>query len=431
MSLDSIVNVSISAQTTSPSRKGFGIPLITQYHTHNTDRIRFYESLLAMTQDGFATTEAAYLAAKAVFAQNPRPLKVAIGRLTVASTMTIEFTPVVANLTAYKITVNGVTYTYTSDGSATAAEIVDGLVALILVAGVTPSNVANKLHIVASTPGTLFTCYADDNALLTRQDITADTSGIAAQLAAISVIDDTWYCLLMTDMGIAQIEAAAAYIETVSKIAVFTTGDSDVLTASNTDVASVLKGFSYARSATVFHRKPHEYASAAWAGNQLPRDPGSSTWKFKTLPGISEDTFNATEITKLTAKHCNYYSEIAGIDITQEGVTSSGEFIDVTILVDWLKAQIQEGIFAVLAKLPKVPFTDHGIALIEGVIRSVLRAGVTVGGLVDDDVLDVIVPKAADVSSANKAARTLTGVTFQATLAGAVHSLTINGTVTA
>ena len=38
-------------------------------------------------------------------------------------------------------------------------------------------------------------------------------------------------------------------------------------------------------------------------------------------------------------------------------------------------------------------------------------------------------PRAADVSSGNKAIRHLPDVTFQATLAGAIHSLTITGRV--
>lgn len=433
MSLDSIVNVAIDAQTTSPTRKGFGTPLIAGYHDHWVDsRTRVYTSLLGMIADGFVTTDAIYKAARAVFAQNPRPQQIMVGRFTVAATMTLELTPVVQNLHPYLVTINGAPFTFTSDASATAAEIVDGLVALINAGAepVTASNAADVLRLVADVAGDLFD-VAIDYRDFDRQDITTDAADVEQQLIDISIENDTWYGLVLVDGGAAAIANAAAYIETVKKVAIFVSGDSDILdSVATTDIASVLQTATYARSAVLFSRNPHEWSNAAWEGNQLPNDPGSSTWKFKTLAGISADVFTETEANTLIAKGANFYQEIAGVSITQNGNTAGGEFIDVTIFVDWLSARIQERIYGILVNVKKIPFTDPGIALIEAAILAQLREGVNVGGLVDDDVLQVIVPAAADVSPANKAARILTPVTFQGTLAGAVHALVINGTVT-
>lgn len=432
MSLDDIVNVTITAQTTSPTRKGFGIPLVAGYHIHWLDsRVRFYTSLAAMLTDGFVITDAIYKAAKAVFAQKPRPTKIAVGRLTTTSTMTVDCTPVVQNTHLYTVTLNGTAFTYTSDGSATAAEIVGALVTAINAGSVpvTASNVANVLHLVADVPGDLFDVVIDyrDFALA---DNSADTSGIAAQLAAISIEDDTWYGLVLVPRGAAEIVAAAGYIETVEKIAIFSSGDSAILdSGSSTDVAALIHAGAYARSATFFHRLPHEYAHAAWLGEELPRDPGSSTYAFKTLAGITVDVLTATEVAHLKTKKCNFYQALADVNITQDGVTGSGEFIDVTVFVDWLKAQMQADIYAILVNIPKIPYTDGGIALIEGAVRGDLRRGIDVGGLVDDDVLAVFVPAARDVAPADKAARILRDVKFQATLAGAIHSLILTGTI--
>lgn len=432
MSLDSIVSISIDAQTTSPTQKGFGVPLVVGYHTNFAERTRSYTSLAALLADGFTTSSAIYKAVAAILSQNPRVESVLVGRLTTPSTMTMNLTPAVANNALYRVTINGQVFDYTSDGTATATEIVNGLVALINAAGplpVTASNVADVLRLVADTPGQVFSLEIDYARWTTIHNATTDGSGIAAQLAAISLENDAWYALVMDSHGEAEILAAAAYIETVEKIFIAVSGDSDVLTALTTDVASDLESFAYARTALMFHRKPHQYANAAWVGTLLPTTPGEATWKFKTLAGVQNDTFTETQLNNLTNKNANLYQEVAGINITQEGVTSSGEFIDVTTFVDWLKARMQERIFAILANLPKVPFTDAGIALIEGAIRAQLDQGVEVGGL-NPDGIQVIVPKASDVPQNDRAARRLTGISFQGVLAGAVHSVVINGTVT-
>ena len=43
----------------------------------------------------------------------------------------------------------------------------------------------------------------------------------------------------------------------------------------------------------------------------------------------------------------------------------------------------------------------------------------------------VVLPDVLDVPSANRTARNLTGVEFEARLAGAVHTVTVNGRITA
>ncbi len=432
MSLDSIVTVTIDTQTTSPDQEGFGIPLVVGFHTENTDRVRYYTSLASLVSDGFATTDAIYKAVAACLAQNPRPERVGVGRLSTASVMTLDLTPVVQNTHLYTVTINDTAHTFTSDGSATAAEIVDALVTAInagaQAAAVTASNVANVLHVISDVAGTLFELeieYAD----FALSDVTPDTEGIAAQLAAISLEDDDWYCVVPVNRGQPMLEALAAYVETVKKIAVVVTGDSDVIASGSSDVASVLKAAAYERTAVLFSRTPFEYSNGAWAGDQLPNTPGSNTWAYKTLTGITPDTFSETERLRLVAKGCNYYSTVAGINITRDGVLAGGEFIDVTIGVDWFKARLQERIFGILANVKKIPFTDAGIALIENAVRAQLREAVGTGFLVDDENLQVIVPAAADVSDANKALRHLPDVTFQGTLAGAVHKMTLAGTI--
>jgi hypothetical protein len=117
------------------------------------------------------------------------------------------------------------------------------------------------------------------------------------------------------------------------------------------------------------------------------------------------------------------------VNVTNGGKVSSNEFADVIRFRDWLKAQIAEDVFAALAGADKIPFTDAGVSVIEGLVRDVLKRGIAVGGLADDPAPEVTVPLVADVSSANKTARLLPDVKFTATLAGAIHKTTISGVV--
>lgn len=171
-----IVNVSIDAVTSTPTREGFGIPLVIGYHTEWLERVREYAAADELEDDGFETTDAIYRAAAACFAQNPRPEKVLVGRLaqspsSVVLTLTptvqnkgiygvtingveclatpaLTLTPTATSLTTYKVTINGVDYSFTSDSDATAAEIVTGLTTAI--------NAATSTHhVTASGTSTL------------------------------------------------------------------------------------------------------------------------------------------------------------------------------------------------------------------------------------------------------------------------------------
>jgi len=162
----------------------------------------------------------------------------------------------------------------------------------------------------------------------------------------------------------------------------------------------------------------------------LPLDPGSYTAALKDLVGITKNDITPTQRTNILAKNANMYSEVGGVGITEFGTVGEGEYIDIIILVDWLDARITEGVFSLLTRLPKVPYTDGGIAGIEAEITKVLQLGQALGGIATDPQFTVTVPLASEVSQGDKAARVLNGVSFVATLTGAIHATNITGTVT-
>jgi len=195
-----------------------------------------------------------------------------------------------------------------------------------------------------------------------------------------------------------------------------------------TDIMSSVQDQDYARTAILYHSRELECAAAGWIGKVLPYVPGAATWKFKSISGATVDSLTATQEAAVTAKSGNWYSTVAGNNITQEGWTGSGEFIDVTQTSDWMSARIKENVFAVLIADPKLPFTSNGKNRLYGAIDAVIRQGIAnkaLKGVSPEPIIDVPIPE--DVPDADVTARTWSGITVSAGIQGAVHKVdTIN-----
>lgn len=436
MPLSDIVSISITTESAKVEQAGFGMPLILAADCPGgfTERVRFYTSLTAVLVD-FATSTVTYKMAAAIFAQNPRVTRIAVGRLANKPTQTWTITPVVANSTVYALTIDGVDYEITSDASATATEICDALRTAISASGLTEGGTAT-LTLTATVAGAFHSVEVADSSLLKVVQDHADP-GLAADLAAIALEDSSsWYALLFGFNSKACVDAISDFAEANKKLFIAQTQESDVVNLSNGSdtggsqtVAGLLKADSKFRTALVYHPDSAAYADAALAGKCLPFDPGSETWAFKTLAGVSAVDLTDTQRTNALAKYVNVYETLAGVNVTNQGKVSGNEWIDVIRFRDWLEARMSEEIFGALANAKKIPFTDGGISVIEGIIRAQLRAGVVAGGLAEDPAPVVTVPLAADVSSSDKAARRLTGVKFDATLAGAIQAVEIDGVI--
>lgn len=98
------------------------------------------------------------------------------------------------------------------------------------------------------------------------------------------------------------------------------------------------------------------------------------------------------------------------------------------IIQDWTNARFQERIFFRKKNLPKIPFTDAGLAIIELEMRSVLEEGVRNGAYVAGE-YDVRSPRALDIPEIERARRNAYGFNWEARLAGAVSTTRIRGVV--
>lgn len=429
-SLSQIIDIAITRGTKGITQVGFGTPMILGLHTRFAERAREYSDLDEMVADGFLTSDAEYKAAAAIFAQEIHPEQIVIGRRTamVAQLVTVGVTTV-ANTTLYTITINGVAYSFTSDADATAAEIQAGLVAAVN-AGSEPVTAApgggTDVTLTADVAGTAFTYAVTSNLTAT---LTTPNNGVIEDIAAVRALNDEWYMLALTSRVKDDILNAASAIETLKKMFIACSEDTAVTAGTALNVLDLLEARGYDRTAYLWSDDQENYPEAAWMGGTLPLDPGSETWKFKTGTGIVASNLTTTQENNIFNDNGNTYETFAGYSIFREGTVVSGEYIDVIRFVDWLEARMQEDIYSALINVPKIPYTDNGIAIIESLVNKRLLIGVRVGGLAEDPEFTITVPKVADIATADKQARLLPDVKFEATLAGAIHKVQIRGRV--
>lgn len=349
MPLSDVVNITITRATATPTQVSFNdLIIVAEFLAAvQSDRVAIYNSLTELTDAGFGTTDVVYLAAAAVWSQNPAPKQIYVGR---------------------KLT--GV------DGSETWTEC----------------------------------------------------------LTALKAFNNDWYGMIVGTRTLADQELVAAWVESNGKLCIMASNDANILDSGSTDdLAYNLSNSSYARSACIYHStadlsSSDEWADAAWMGKMFPKDPGSATWAYKTLAGVAVDTLTTTQIAAVLAKNGNVYIQTAGNNNTyKDGTVGEGEYIDIIRGTDWLAARMAERIYTRIINEDKVSYTDGGIAGIEGDMRAQLDDAVSVGLLNEDYITSV--PKAADVSAADKGNRTLNNATFIGTYQQAIHAVNVTGTI--
>lgn len=439
--ISTIVSVTITQESTPISQEGFGTPLILGDNaTGWSDLVKDFSTLQEVLDEGFLTTDEEYIAARAILSQNPKVPLFKIGKrgaqVAMVQTLTFSAALVTGNLIDGKI--GGVAITqvpFNTDNATTLADLATEIQSSPLVATAV-SNGVDTITVTAQTPGIPSTASdflvtgGASQALVAIATTTAN-HGVEEDIADIQEEDDDWYGLILTDRTQAVVEIAAAYIETQKKLFITASDDADLLDdLVTTDIASVVQANNYRRTAVLYSGTPEDFPDAAWMGKLFPFDPGSETWKFKTLAGIVADDITSAQKANLKAKNCNFYTTVGGQDMTAEGVVGVGEFIDIIRGIDWLESTIATDVFFVLKNTLKIPYTDAGIAVIENRVRGALKKGEDQGVIADDPKFIVTVPRAVDVPAIDRANRILNNVKFNARLAGAIHFVNINGVVT-
>jgi Protein of unknown function (DUF3383). len=122
---------------------------------------------------------------------------------------------------------------------------------------------------------------------------------VDAALNAIANENNDWYGIVVDQALVSSFADVASWVETAKKFAIFWITDVNAYDPSkSTDLASVLKLANRNRSAVVWHATPAggaDYPDAAWMGEGFPYEPGTSTWAYKTLNGVTPDTLLASQ----------------------------------------------------------------------------------------------------------------------------------------
>lgn len=271
---------------------------------------------------------------------------------------------------------------------------------------------------------------------------TEETYEDVAETLARANSEASFYGIHLTEFRDSKdIEAAKTWAEANEKMYAFEYTDID---------SCPVKNFSFYRTFGIFSgladdyeagEQPAEnqYAALAWMAKCFGYDPGTETWHLKELATVVPTKLSTAQKKALGDKNINTFLRYAGCNCAMGGMTLAGEWIDVIRFRDWLKNELQIRVFNALKTNRKVPFTDGGIGLIEGVMDSTLKDGQDIGGIApteydnDDNPIygyTVTVPKASDLTDAERKSRKLTGCKWSARLAGAIHAVEISGNLT-
>lgn len=412
-----------------------------------TDSIRAYTGTAAMMTDGYQLTDPEFIRATEFLEQTLTPALFFVGKYTasVAQVDTVAVGTLVATGHVYSFMLNSTLITYTSS-SDTQQSILTALLTAINTAFpsnppvtgvVTGSGSGALLTLTSPTPGVTVT-YATFDTDLTHLNTVAN-HGIPQDIAQAQLQNNTWYGLCICSNQDQDILQTAAFIESQTKIFIAVSSDAAIGTSSATDIGSIMKLASYKRSGLMY--SPASYAAgieAAWLGGQLPATPGSNNWAYKTLEGIIADNLTATQIFNcigvpvqgVAGKNVNIYTVVNGVDATQMGWMAGGQFIDITIGVDWLKSTMQTNLLSALVNSKKIPYTDSGVTILLSAVKSAIDQGV-VNGLIDgNSPISITAPPVLSVPVNQRANRIAPTITFVCRLQGAFNSVVVQGIVT-
>jgi hypothetical protein len=183
-----------------------------------------------------------------------------------------------------------------------------------------------------------------------------------------------------------------------------------------------------------YHSVAGDYMIEKLVTYMLVRPIGSVVGKFKTLVNTAESVVTDAELATLHANYLGTYIEDMGVLQTTQAQTQSGEYVDVVLGALWLKLEMEAGLRNLALNTGKIPYSNAGIALLKDVAVKVLQQGAENGIILLDEngnaVYELTAMTREEVEAQDRADRVYNGITFTASLAGAIEGGQISGTLT-
>lgn len=230
-----------------------------------------------------------------------------------------------------------------------------------------------------------------------------------------------WFFLTCTDNTDVVLTALSGWIDTQDKMYFSTT--------QNLSLPSQLES---ENTVLMYHDKVDAYVAEGLASYLATATVGGVTAKFKTINGVTEAEISATELNQLHTDNGFTYVRKMGVLQTTEGITTSGEFIDVVLASYFIKFRMEEETMLLAVNNVKIPYTNEGIAMLVGVAENVLKQATNQGIILTNEGVaefEVNYIPREEVAINDIALRRYNGITWRATLAGAIHSGTISGSL--
>lgn len=228
------------------------------------------------------------------------------------------------------------------------------------------------------------------------------------------------------------IVSLASVVQTQKKLLGISSDNANILTNLGNNLFARLRALNLTRTFAIFSSTPQNtnYPESALFGKMLPSTPGSSTWGLQSLVNVvPTNNLTDTNITNLEANNANFYTFFGGRDCIINGTVVNGEFIDTIVSLDWLEFYIQSNLANLLVsvtnRFDKLPINNNGINLIKNNLNASLEQAV-VNGIIEPDFV-INVPDSLDIPAADKQARKLNNITFEATGTSAIQGISVRG----
>lgn len=346
--IDNIVDVQISRQTTQVDITAFDIPLILVEMSADdeiifTDRVRTYTSLEAVAGD-FNVTHNAYKMAEKLLGGERKPSTFKIGKKKTGETY-VEAMFAVKDL--------------------------DDTWYALMMDNHEDTNINNMANAIQGQKKTYFTSTSNQNAFNQSQDVVytatvkvdgeyVDDDVLGVRIAGENYegiydeggfknfqytgqgqghfggefnFDSTTKTLTVTDPTMAfTIVKAYTKVEDDDDNEVVIEIPSENISVTDPvgmDIGQRLKFKSMFRTIVLFSATADsEFPECAWVGDQIVAVPGSNSWEYKKLIGVTVSHLTDSQIFILESRNYNYYIPVKGVNITRRGVSADKEWVD-------------------------------------------------------------------------------------------------------